>query len=147
MSRALLMPVNLTTWKVENGKISIGDQLQQIRSQLPNNKSKIDWRCGSSGRSLKALSSNSIPTKKKSVIKDMNSQVLVAHTCNPRYSGGRDQEDHGLKPAQANSSRDPILKNPSQKKNRASEGSEFKPQYCKRKKDMNAQYDRMFYLE
>jgi hypothetical protein len=28
----------------------------------------------------------------------------VAHTCNPSYSGGRDQEDHGLKPAQANSS-------------------------------------------
>jgi hypothetical protein len=31
---------------------------------------------------------------------------------NPRYSGGRDQEDHGSKPALANSSRDP----PSQKK-------------------------------
>jgi hypothetical protein len=23
----------------------------------------------------------------------------VVHTCNPSYSGGRDQEDHGLKPA------------------------------------------------
>jgi hypothetical protein len=30
--------------------------------------------------------------------------VLVAHTCNPSYSGGRDQEDGGSKPAQANSS-------------------------------------------
>jgi hypothetical protein len=30
--------------------------------------------------------------------------VLMAHTYNPSYSGGRDQEDHGLKPAQANSS-------------------------------------------
>jgi hypothetical protein len=29
--------------------------------------------------------------------------VLVAHSCNPSYSGGRDQEDHGLKPALANS--------------------------------------------
>jgi hypothetical protein len=29
----------------------------------------------------------------------MDSWVLVAHTCNPSYSGGRDQEDHGLKPA------------------------------------------------
>jgi hypothetical protein len=28
----------------------------------------------------------------------------VAHACNPSYSGGRDQEDTGLKPAQANSS-------------------------------------------
>jgi hypothetical protein len=34
----------------------------------------------------------------------------VAHTCNPSYSGGRDQEDRGSKPAQFNSSRDPILK-------------------------------------
>jgi hypothetical protein len=34
----------------------------------------------------------------------------VAHACNPSYSGGRDQEDHGSKPAQTNSSQDPILK-------------------------------------
>jgi hypothetical protein len=34
----------------------------------------------------------------------------VAHTCNPSYSGGRDQEDRGSKPAQANSSGDPISK-------------------------------------
>jgi hypothetical protein len=27
------------------------------------------------------------------------SWVLVAHTCNPSYSGGRDQEDHGLNKA------------------------------------------------
>jgi hypothetical protein len=26
----------------------------------------------------------------------------VAHVCNPSYTGGRDQEDLGLKPAQAN---------------------------------------------
>jgi hypothetical protein len=25
----------------------------------------------------------------------------VAHACNPSYSGGRDQEDHSSKPAQA----------------------------------------------
>jgi hypothetical protein len=34
----------------------------------------------------------------------------VAHACNPSYSGGRNQEDHGLKPAQANSSQAPISK-------------------------------------
>jgi hypothetical protein len=39
----------------------------------------------------------------------------VVHTCNPSYSGGRDQEDHSSKPAGANRSRDPITKNPSQK--------------------------------
>jgi hypothetical protein len=37
----------------------------------------------------------------------------VAHTCNPSYSvGGRDQEDCGSKPAQANSSQDLIFKKP-----------------------------------
>jgi hypothetical protein len=30
--------------------------------------------------------------------------VQMAHTCNPSYSGGRDQKDCGSKPAQANSS-------------------------------------------
>jgi hypothetical protein len=35
---------------------------------------------------------------------------LVAYTCNPSYSGGRDQEDCGSKPAQANSSQKCILK-------------------------------------
>jgi hypothetical protein len=36
--------------------------------------------------------------------------VLVAHTCNPSYSAGRDQEDRSSKPAGANSSRDPMDK-------------------------------------
>jgi hypothetical protein len=42
--------------------------------------------------------------------------VMVAHTCNPSYSGGRDQEDHGSRPDQANSSRNPILKKPNTQK-------------------------------
>jgi hypothetical protein len=37
-------------------------------------------------------------------------QVLVNHTCNPCYLGGRDGENHSLKPAQANSLWDPISK-------------------------------------
>jgi hypothetical protein len=62
----------------------------------------------------------------------------VAHTYNPSYSGGRDQENHSSKPARANSSRDPFLKKHI-KKNRAggvaqSEGPDFKPQYYKKKK-------------
>jgi hypothetical protein len=36
----------------------------------------------------------------------------VAHACNPSCSGGRDQEDCGSKPARANTSWDPISKNP-----------------------------------
>jgi hypothetical protein len=34
----------------------------------------------------------------------------VAHTYNPSYVEGRDQEDHGSKPAWANSSQGPISK-------------------------------------
>jgi hypothetical protein len=37
------------------------------------------------------------------------SWALVAHACNLNYSGGRDQENHGLKPAGANSSMRPYL--------------------------------------
>jgi hypothetical protein len=40
------------------------------------------------------------------------SQGLVAHACNPSYSGGRDQEDQGSKPARANSSARPCLEKP-----------------------------------
>jgi hypothetical protein len=61
----------------------------------------------------------------------------MAHVCNPGYSGGRDQEDCGSKPAQANSLRDPISKNPLRKRAGGvaqGEGPEFKPQCHKKKK-------------
>jgi hypothetical protein len=48
----------------------------------------------------------------------------VAYACNPSYSGGRDQEDCGSKPAQANSSGGVAQ----------GKGPEFKPQYHKKKK-------------
>jgi hypothetical protein len=38
--------------------------------------------------------------------------VLVAHAYNASYSGGRDQEDHSLKPAWVNNSVIPYLKKP-----------------------------------
>jgi hypothetical protein len=37
---------------------------------------------------------------------------VVPQACNPSYSGGRDQEDQGSKPAQANSSMRPYFENP-----------------------------------
>jgi hypothetical protein len=40
----------------------------------------------------------------------------VAHVCNPSDSGGRDQEDLGSKPVQANSSIAPISKTPIKRK-------------------------------
>jgi hypothetical protein len=63
----------------------------------------------------------------------------VAHTCNPSYSGGKDRENHGSKPAQANiSTRSYLEKNPSEKKKGCwsgqGVGAEFNPQYHKKKK-------------
>jgi hypothetical protein len=43
------------------------------------------------------------------------SQVPVAHTCNPSYSGGRDQEDSSSKPAQTNSTKRRYFEKPFQK--------------------------------
>jgi hypothetical protein len=57
----------------------------------------------------------------------------VAHACNPSYSGGRDLEDHSLKPARADSSQDPISKRPITKWAGGVAqgiGPKFKPQYC-----------------
>jgi hypothetical protein len=42
----------------------------------------------------------------------VSSQELVAHVCNPSYSGGRDEKDSISKPAWANSSQELILKIP-----------------------------------
>jgi hypothetical protein len=36
-------------------------------------------------------------------LKTNRTPVLLTHACNPSYSGGRDQENRGSKPAQANS--------------------------------------------
>jgi hypothetical protein len=58
-------------------------------------------------------------------------------TSGSRYSGGRNQEDQGLKPAQTNTSMRPYLKNPSHKRAGGvvqGVGPEFKPQYHKKKK-------------
>jgi hypothetical protein len=56
---------------------------------------------------------NILHEKKTSKIKNKIicvSWAPVAHACNTSYLGGRDQKDCGLKPTQANSLHDPILK-------------------------------------
>jgi hypothetical protein len=63
----------------------------------------------------------------------------VAHTCNPGHSGGREQENHSSKPAQANSSQNSISKKKKITKKGAggvapSVDPEFKPQYQREKK-------------
>jgi hypothetical protein len=78
------------------------------------------------------------PSDLRGFKKNSGGRALVAHACNPSYSGGRDQEDNSLKPAQANSSMRPCLeKNPSQKRAGGvaqGVGPEFKPQYGEKKK-------------
>jgi hypothetical protein len=72
--------------------------------------------------------------------------MLVAHICNPGYSGGRDQEDHSSKSAQANSSWDPISTKSYYKKNWAGggvaqgEGPEFKSSTTTHIKRYNLKY-------
>jgi hypothetical protein len=69
-------------------------------------------------------------------LKNQNSRASVAHACNPSYLGGTDHEDHGSKPARANSSRNPISKIPITKRAGRvvpGEGPEFKPHYHKKK--------------
>jgi hypothetical protein len=43
------------------------------------------------------------------------SQAAVVHACNSSYSGSRNEDDHGSKPARANSPQNPISKKPNQK--------------------------------
>jgi hypothetical protein len=62
----------------------------------------------------------------------------VAYACNPSYSGDRDQEDCGLKPAWANSSARPYLEK-THFKNRAGgvaqgDGLSSSPSIAKKKK-------------
>jgi hypothetical protein len=69
----------------------------------------------------------------------------MAHSYNPRYSGGRDQKDQGSKPARANSSTRTYLEKSFTKiglvkwlKVKALSSSP-KLQYCKKKKKKNQQ--------
>jgi hypothetical protein len=55
------------------------------------------------------------PVKFTQYLANKKEKTLVLQEMNSSYLGGRDQEDHGLKLAQANSSWDPISKNPTQK--------------------------------
>jgi hypothetical protein len=59
----------------------------------------------------------------------------MAQVCNPHYSEGRDQEDHGSKPAQENSSARTDLEKTFTKLRLVEwlkvKGPEFKPQYSK----------------
>jgi hypothetical protein len=75
---------------------------------------------------------------------ETQSRVPVAHSCDLSYSGDRDQEDHGSKPAQENSSRDPISKNPSQKRAGGmahGEGPELKPQFHRREQKRDIRFE------
>jgi hypothetical protein len=58
------------------------------------------------------------------------SQAPVTHARNPSYSGGRDQEDHYLKPGREDSSRDSILKNTQKRAGGVAQAIEHLPSKC-----------------
>jgi hypothetical protein len=83
---------------------------------------------------------------------DLQCWVPVVHTCNPSYSGGREQEDLCSKPAGTNGSRDSFLKkNPLQKSAGGVAqcvGPEFKPQNHKIKhKHLTYNSQKIVYME
>jgi Fe-S cluster assembly ATPase SufC len=80
-----------------------------VKEQKANKKNNKYNRIIGSGKKQRQI-------KRKFFLKKILSWVLVAHACNVNFSGGRDQEERGLKPALANSLQDPILKTPSTKK-------------------------------
>jgi hypothetical protein len=61
--RQWLRPVILTAWEAEIGRISAQGHIRQTvsKTHLQNDQSKMNWRCGSSGR-MSALISNPTPT-------------------------------------------------------------------------------------
>jgi hypothetical protein len=79
-----------------------------------------DWECSLMVEHLpsmcETLSSNPRTTHQKKNPKTTLFWVLVTHAYNPRYLGGRDQQDLSSKSAQTSSPWNPISKNPSQKK-------------------------------
>jgi hypothetical protein len=92
----------------------------------------MNQRCGSRSSALaKQVTSNLSPTKKEE-----KSRELVAQVCNQSYSRGRDQEDHGLKPAWANSLRPYLVKRITKRAGGVVQGvgPEFKLQNCGKKK-------------
>jgi hypothetical protein len=99
-----------------------------VKTCIPRTNLK-DWHSGKRA----TLSSNP-----STIIKKTKNWALVAHAYNPSYSGGRDQEDLGLKPAQAKFRSPYLEKNPLQKRAGGvvrGVGPEFKPQYSKKKKE------------
>jgi hypothetical protein len=62
------------------------------------------------------------------------SRAAVAHTYNPSYLRGGDQEDHGLEPIQGNSLRNPIVKISNTKEGGWSDSSGRAPVFSKKKR-------------
>jgi hypothetical protein len=98
------------TWRVQGHPEIHSETLSQKKmgwggvAQESGNESR-DLPSQVSGLSGKGILSQENPGSASKNFKNV-SQALMSHTCNPSYSGGRDQKAHGSKPAQANSLRD-----------------------------------------
>jgi hypothetical protein len=69
-----------------------------------NHRTRGQNRGGGPNNVYMLVNVKTIKLKRKKIF--TGGPVPVAHTCNPSYSGSRDQEDHSLKPAQANNLQD-----------------------------------------
>jgi hypothetical protein len=136
-----------STWeaKVEAGELRIRGQPELHSETLPQKQK--EWQQGDWGYSSEVVHLTSKPEAPSTAKKERKVWVLVAHSCGASYSGGRDQDDCSSKPARANSSRDPILKNPITKNWTSgvaqSEGPEYKTQYHKKKKKKGREWKEM----
>jgi hypothetical protein len=86
LSQALVVPAyNLSYWEAKIRRISIWGQPREIvwETPLQNNKSKMDWRCGSSGRALALQAQNRVqmpvPQNKKQKLKILRTRII--HAC------------------------------------------------------------------
>jgi hypothetical protein len=125
-----LTPVILATWEVELTRITVWGQPRQKVHKTPSQK--MVGSCGmhlsSCQKTWKGLQSRSVQIFLRPYLKNNQcSQVPVAQAWNPSYSGGRDQEDHDLKPAHAKSLWELISKKPITIKRGWWDGSRCRP--------------------
>jgi hypothetical protein len=94
-----LTPVILAIQEAEIRRIAVRSQSRKNSSQDPISKKPITKKRADEVAQGVGPEFKLKYHKKK---KKMFSQALVAHTCNPSYSGGKDQEDPGSKLAPGN---------------------------------------------
>jgi hypothetical protein len=104
-----LTPVIPAFWRLRKEAPEFETSLDELHTKLfqkqnqPNKKSGGMCVCVCGNRLKTALPTSKRQEEALHRPKRLNLPVLVVHTRNPSYSGGRDQKDCGSNPAPANS--------------------------------------------